>query len=66
MVAVYDNLVRYHADDLRQMVAMLTSYISAMHVKVLLENVFNPVNKIWGFSAIATLYSMYIYMTEGR
>jgi len=65
VIAVYDALIKYHSKDLRTMVAEINRYTDPIHTKVLLENVFNPVSKIWGFSAIATLYCMYIRLVEG-
>jgi len=65
IIAIYDSLVKYHANDLRTLVLELNKYTDPIHTKVLLENVFNPVNKVWGFSAIATLYCMYVRTLEG-
>jgi hypothetical protein len=65
IVAMYDLLLKFHAADLRKMIDSLNSYVDPINTQVLVENVFNPVNKIWGFSAIATLYCMYIRVTEG-
>lgn len=65
IVGVYDLLIKFHSSDLRKMVDELNRYIDPIHTKVLTENVFNPVNKIWGFSAIATVYCAYIRLVEG-
>ena len=66
VISVYDSLVLYHADDLRELVRELERRVKSIHLKVLLENAFNPVNKVWGFSAIATLYCMYIRIVGGE
>ena len=64
VIGVYDTLIAYHAADLHKMIDELNRYVNPIHTKVLAENMFSPVNKVWGFSAVATVYCMYIRVTE--
>jgi hypothetical protein len=66
LVGTYDTLIKFQKEDIVFLVKELLKKTHPSHLIVLRENVFNPVNSVWGFSALCALYGMYVKLNEGK